>query len=181
MIIRVKQKRKKGESKMKSLKSVLVSVVVLSLVLTLGAYTVTVSAAPPALMLQSTQNSSLGNILTDDKGMTLYMFSKDQPGQSNCSGGCAQAWPALIVDDESAQLSLPQDITGKLGVIDRPDGKYQVTLNDMPLYHFARDTKPGDANGQGIGGVWSVIKAGQTAPAAPASSSSCSWLACRSS
>jgi predicted lipoprotein with Yx(FWY)xxD motif len=159
---------------MKSLKSMLVGMVVLSLVLTVGAYATTAFAAPPAVMLQSNQNSSLGNILTDDKGMTLYTFAKDAAGQSNCSGGCAQMWPALTVDDKSAQVSLPQGFMGKIGIIDRADGKIQVTLNDMPLYHFAKDAKAGDANGNGIGGVWSVIKAGQAAPAAPASSSS-SW------
>jgi predicted lipoprotein with Yx(FWY)xxD motif len=164
----------KGESKMKSLKSVLMSAVVLSLVLTVGAYATTAFAAPPAVMLQSNQNSSLGNILTDDKGMTLYTFAKDAAGQSNCTGGCAQAWPALTVADESAQLSLPEGASGKLGVIDRPDGSYQVTLDGKPLYHFARDAKAGDANGNGIGGAWWVIKIGQAAPAAPASSSS-SW------
>ena len=37
------------------------------------------------------------------------------------------------------------------------DGTRMVTYNDMPLYYFAKDTKPGDTNGQGVGGFWFVV------------------------
>jgi hypothetical protein len=56
-----------------------------------------------------------------------------------------------------------------LGVIQRADGTYQVTYNDMPLYRFIKDTQPGDANGQGLlNGAWTVALVTAAAPAAPA-------------
>jgi predicted lipoprotein with Yx(FWY)xxD motif len=44
--------------------------------------------------------SSLGQILVDDKGMTLYMFANDTNGQSSCYDACAQSWPALSTPDK---------------------------------------------------------------------------------
>jgi predicted lipoprotein with Yx(FWY)xxD motif len=98
----------------------------------------------------------LGKLLVDGKGMTLYIFKNDKPGQSVCGDTCAQNWPPLTV----AQGSQPQPgdgVTGKLGTILRQDGTFQVTANDMPLYRFAKDTKPGDTTGQGVGNNWYVV------------------------
>src|SRR5690348_2236295 len=39
--------------------------------------------------------SSLGKILVDSHGRTLYLFKADTGGKSACSGGCAIAWPPL--------------------------------------------------------------------------------------
>jgi predicted lipoprotein with Yx(FWY)xxD motif len=38
------------------------------------------------------------------------------------------------------------------------NGMVQFTWKKMPLYRFAQDKKPGDVSGQGLGGVWSVVK-----------------------
>ena len=38
------------------------------------------------------------------------------------------------------------------------DGTVQVTLNGMPLYLYAGDFKSGDANGDGIDGIWAAAK-----------------------
>jgi predicted lipoprotein with Yx(FWY)xxD motif len=152
---------------MKSLKFVWVSLAVLSLVAVLAA----TALAAPVMTLQSANNASLGNILTDDKGMTLYIFKSDKPGVSNCTGPCATNWPPLTVADEDAKPALAEGLSGKIAVIDRPDGTYQVTFNDWPLYYFKMDAKPGDATGNGKGGVWEVIKIGQPASAPAASSS----------
>src|SRR2546423_453006 len=40
-------------------------------------------------------NSELGPILTDQAGRTLYAFTKDTGGASNCTGQCIATWPAL--------------------------------------------------------------------------------------
>ncbi len=99
------------------------------------------------------QNANLGTaILTDANGMTLYTFGNDQPGVSNCNGGCANVWPAF--QPPAGDLTLPDGATGVLDVITRDDGTMQVTYNGMPLYNFSGDANPGDTNGQGIGGVW---------------------------
>jgi predicted lipoprotein with Yx(FWY)xxD motif len=90
--------------------------------------------------------------------MTLYIYTKDTPGVSNCSGGCATAWPPLLVA-AGATPTADSKFTGKLGTIQRADGTTQVTVNGMPVYYYAKDKNPGDAVGQKVGGVWFVIDA----------------------
>jgi predicted lipoprotein with Yx(FWY)xxD motif len=124
--------------------------------------------ASPGAAVQVAQNATLGNILTDSAGMTLYVFKNDTPGTSACTGTCAQNWPALTIPAGAMPIA-GTGITGQLGVIQRPDGTDQVTYNDMPLYRFHGDMKPGDANGQGLlNGAWSVALVTAAAPAAPA-------------
>ncbi len=98
----------------------------------------------------------LGPILTDDKGMTLYMFDKDAKDKSNCSGGCVKNWPLLTAADEATKV-MGDGITGKFSVIDRSDGTYQVAINGMPLYYYIKDTNSHDETGQAVGDVWWVV------------------------
>ena len=86
-------------------------------------------------------------VLADAAGRTVYTFDKDEPGKSNCSGGCLVAWPAFTAKPEAAAK-------GEFGLI---SGTRQWTVNGKPLYYFAGDAKPGDRNGDGQGGVWHVI------------------------
>jgi predicted lipoprotein with Yx(FWY)xxD motif len=114
-------------------------------------------AAGPAKAQSATtvlvaQDPTLGPILTDPNGMTLYVFMRDTPAMSNCSGQCATTWPPF--QPGMGDLTLPDGVGGTLATITRDDGTQQVTYNDMPLYYFARDMMPGDTNGQGVGGVW---------------------------
>jgi len=110
--------------------------------------------------LKVAQDPAVGAYLTDAKGMTVYLFTKDtEKGKSVCSGDCATSWPAVPADSAS---KLPAGVPGKLGSIDRDDGSKQATYNDIPLYYFANDAKAGDLNGQEIGGVWFVIPPGAT-------------------
>jgi predicted lipoprotein with Yx(FWY)xxD motif len=102
-------------------------------------------------------SATLGPILTDSQGMTLYFDLNDSPDMSTCSGACANAWPPLRPPAEG--LVAGPGVTGTLGVITRDDSSQQVTYNGMPLYYFVRDTSPGDTNGQGstgAGGRWTV-------------------------
>jgi predicted lipoprotein with Yx(FWY)xxD motif len=124
--------------------------------------------ASPGVAVQEAANATLGNILTDSAGMTLYVFNHDTPGASNCTGTCAQNWPPLTVPAD-AMPTAGTGITGQLSVIPRSDGTYQVTYNDMPLYRFIGDKQPGDTNGQGLlNGAWTVALVTAAAPAAPA-------------
>jgi predicted lipoprotein with Yx(FWY)xxD motif len=111
------------------------------------------SAAPTVKVAQDT---TLGSILTDSQGMTLYIFKKDKPGESVCEGTCAQKWPPLTTA-EGMQPVAASGIPGKLGEIKRKDDTYQVTYDSMPLYRYAGDSKPGETSGQGFGGVWYVV------------------------
>jgi predicted lipoprotein with Yx(FWY)xxD motif len=101
----------------------------------------------------------LGKILVDDKGMTLYLYSRDTKGVSNCYNMCETNWPILRPPASGMPMGAP-DIGGTLGVIDRTDGTKQVTYNDIPLYYWARDAKAGDTTGQAVGGVWWILPPG---------------------
>ena len=102
---------------------------------------------------------TLGKILVDGKGMTLYMFDNDSSGKSNCDADCLKNWPALTVADEKAVITPGAGVTGDWAVITRDDGTYQVTVNGMPLYTYAKDTKAGDVVGQAVGDGWWVVSA----------------------
>ena len=101
-------------------------------------------------------NQTLGTFAVDTNFRTLYVFANDTEGVSNCVDACTQNWPPLTVPAGTsvvAQGYLP----GTLGTIQRPDGTTQVTHDGRPLYTFANDAAPGDANGNGAGGVWSIV------------------------
>ena len=103
------------------------------------------------------QNDTLGSFLVDNKGMTLYLFTKDTPNTTVCYEKCAVAWPPLLtngapVAGEGVDASL-------LGTTDRTDGTVQVTYNGWPLYYYEKDKAPGDVVGQDVGGVWYVVSA----------------------
>lgn len=101
-------------------------------------------------------SSSLGQIVVDGTGMTVYMFDKDTQGsgESTCAGECLTNWPPLTATDGTPSVT---GVTGEVGAITTADGSTQVTLNGWPLYHYAGDTAAGDVNGQGVGGIWWVL------------------------
>jgi predicted lipoprotein with Yx(FWY)xxD motif len=116
-------------------------------------FTVNSSVAPT---LQIHRDATLGPLLTDARGQTLYMFTNDKPGVSNCPGECASFWPPLIVDATTLPTG-PDAVSAGLGTTSRDDGSQQVTYNGVPLYYWAKDTKPGDTTGQGVNNVWFVV------------------------
>lgn len=98
------------------------------------------------------QNPTLGKtVLTSTAGRTLYSLSVEKNGKFICTGSCLSVWHPLTV---------PAGVkpTGpvKLGTIERPEGRIQVTYKGRPLYRFGGDTKAGEANGEGIKdvGTW---------------------------
>lgn len=102
------------------------------------------------------EHPTLGKILVDGKGKTLYLYTRDVKGETNCYEQCAVRWPPLAAE----HLHAAPDIGGTLGKITRRDNIQQVTYNDIPLYYFQNDSGPGDTNGQGVGGVWFVLAPG---------------------
>ncbi len=101
------------------------------------------------------KNATLGSILVDDKGMTLYLFTKDTPNTSSCYGKCASFWPPLLT--AGAPVGGDGLDASKFGTTTRTDGTVQATYNGWPLYYFAKDKQAGDVNGQKVGGTWFVI------------------------
>jgi predicted lipoprotein with Yx(FWY)xxD motif len=116
------------------------------------------SEEPAADALVIVSESDLGPILTDADGNTLYLFTNDSPGESTCVDDCETNWPPLTVTSEDEVVAAPE-VEGELGTIERPDGSLQVAINDVPLYHFAADSAPGDTNGHEVGGVWFAVTA----------------------
>ena len=116
------------------------------------------SAAPQAASFVTAaatvkvSDSSLGKILTDPTGRTLYTFKGDVPGsgKSAVSGRTLESWPPLILT--SGTPAKPEGLTGDLTLIDRDDGTKQVAYKGQPLYYYSRDANPGDTNGNGVGG-----------------------------
>ncbi|MBI5034273.1 MAG: hypothetical protein HZB51_27445 [Chloroflexi bacterium] len=106
-----------------------------------------------ALMLAKT---ALGNVLADQDGKMLYMFTKDTKDTSTCYETCATNWPPLLAD----KIDAKEGVDAKLiGYTKRTDGKMQVTYNGMPLYYYVKDTKAGDTLGQGVNNAWYVVTA----------------------
>ena len=104
-------------------------------------------------------STSLGDVLVDGKGMTLYMFTADADGKSACTGDCLLNWPVLAGDAATPGTGL---YAGDFATITRDDGTKQITFFGMPLYYFAGDKAAGDVAGQGVGGKWYVLKADGT-------------------
>jgi predicted lipoprotein with Yx(FWY)xxD motif len=105
--------------------------------------------------LQVVTDPKLGKILADGKGMTLYMFKKDTAGKSNCTGGCLTAWPPLLTKGKPV-IGDGIDAT-QVGSAALADGSMVVTYKGLPLYYYAKDAKPGDTTGQGVGSVWYIV------------------------
>ena len=116
--------------------------------LSTGCSNYTTSTSPQAIQQNHT---SLGNVYTDNSGMTLYTFKKDKHGVSNCNNGCAAKWPPLLANTGA---------TGKgiFSIITRADNSKQWAANGKPLYRWFKDKKPGDTTGEGVKSVWYVAK-----------------------
>jgi predicted lipoprotein with Yx(FWY)xxD motif len=104
------------------------------------------------------RSTSLGKILVDSQGRTLYLFEKDTGPKSTCFGACASAWPPFRTSGEPKAGS--GTTASLIGTATRSDGNDEVTYNGHPLYYYAGDSKAGDTNGQDLnqfGAGWYVL------------------------
>jgi predicted lipoprotein with Yx(FWY)xxD motif len=116
-------------------------------------------AASSTTTLLIANDPTLGDYFTDAEGRTVYLFTKDtELFTSTCTGDCLTNWPP--VPAAAGRLTLPDGGLGELAQIDGGDGNKQLSYSGIPLYYFAGDTAPGQINGQGVGGVWWVVKPG---------------------
>lgn len=95
--------------------------------------------------------TSLGDVLVDGEGRTLYLFTNDQGETSSCTGGCASAWPAVTVEGEP----VAGDGVDAAKLATNASG--QVMFGGKLLYRYAADQEAGDVKGQGVGGAWFAI------------------------
>jgi predicted lipoprotein with Yx(FWY)xxD motif len=121
-----------------------------------GATTTRAPSATTAVAVAdvSVASNSLGDILVDRDGLTLYVFKNDTAGTSTCVDACAQAWPPLIATSVAVGADLDD---AAFSLIARPDGTQQLAVNGQPLYRFAGDAAPGDTTGQGLNAMWFVV------------------------
>ena len=90
-------------------------------------------------------------IVVAANGLTVYTFDADKTTESTCYNACEKAWPPVVV-------ASAEGIQAPVGVTTRKDGKIQLTLDGKPVYFYIGDEAPGDINGDGVGGVWHLIK-----------------------
>jgi predicted lipoprotein with Yx(FWY)xxD motif len=122
----------------------------------------------------STMNTSLGKVLVDGSGRTVYLLTSDAPHHSNCDASCLAYWPAVTA--KTVPHRLP-GISAPIATTAVSVGGKTLTVGRWPVYTFAQDAAPGDVKGEGVksfGGVWWAISpSGQPVKAsAPSSSSS---------
>jgi predicted lipoprotein with Yx(FWY)xxD motif len=90
--------------------------------------------------------TSLGRILVDSRGRTLYLFEKDKSKKSACSGSCATFWPPLLTSGKPRAGAGVR--AALLGTIRRAGGARQVTYRGHPLYTFKLE-HAGQTSGEG--------------------------------
>jgi predicted lipoprotein with Yx(FWY)xxD motif len=132
-------------------------------------------SAPSSSTVAVRQLPGVGSVLVDRTGNALYSSDLEASGKIVCDGACNAFWKPLTL---SAGKPTASTGAGKLGVITRPDGGRQVTVNGKPLYTFVEDS-PGHAAGNGFrddfGGhhfTWNVVRAGGITTSGAGSSSS---------
>jgi predicted lipoprotein with Yx(FWY)xxD motif len=95
--------------------------------------------------------TSDGRVLSTDNGMTLYTYDRDNVGQSQCYGECAEYWPPFLANASAVP-------SGNMTLVSRLDGKKQWASNGMPLYTFVQDKNPGDVEGNNYHNNWHVVR-----------------------
>ena len=89
----------------------------------------------------STAKTSLGRVIVNSNGRTLYLFGKDRNGKSACSGQCAAFWPPLITSGK------PRVARGREGITHREDEARRRTspgdVQPSPALHLRQGHEGG--------------------------------------
>jgi predicted lipoprotein with Yx(FWY)xxD motif len=113
-----------------------------------------------------------GRYLVDQQGHSVYLFEKDESGESYCNGACAAVWPPL--ETSTAPNAGAGIQSAALGTMKRDDGDMQVTYHGHPLYYYAADAStPGKTKGEDVeqfGSSWYLVS-GRGEPVEPESGS----------
>ena len=125
---------------------------VLALVIAAAAF------AAATVTVKTGSTGALGKVVVSAKGLTLYHINTETGKAITCSGSCAATWPPLLVG-KTTKLKAGAGIkAAKLGKLKR-GSKFQVTYYGKRLYLYSGDSKAGNTNGEGLGGIWFAIKA----------------------
>jgi predicted lipoprotein with Yx(FWY)xxD motif len=116
------------------------------------------AATSSSRALVAVRKTSLGAVLVDSRGRTLYLFEKDRRGQSMCNSSCASYWPPLTsARTPRAGKGVHQSL---LGLTRAGSGVRQVTYAGHPLYTFIGDKRAGQTSGEGLnnfGARWYAV------------------------
>jgi predicted lipoprotein with Yx(FWY)xxD motif len=141
-----------------------------STVTPVAATSATKATAPGGVLGVAT--TSLGPVLVDSKGLTVYLLTSDTPGHSSCSAQCLAYWP-LVPGPAGTAVPAIQGISAALSVTKASSGASMVTAGGWPLYTFVKDKAPGDVTGEGVktfGGTWLAVSPSGVAVSTPATS-----------
>lgn len=110
-------------------------------------------AAASAGLAQAAAPKTVGGMLVNTSGMTLYTFDNDTAGsgKSACNGPCAGLWPPVMAEVDA----IPE---GDMTIVARDDGTKQWAYKGKPVYLYKSDMKAGDMTGDNFKNVWHVIK-----------------------
>jgi len=139
-----------------------------------GNSSMTSNAAATSGAVIGTRSTSVGTVLVNAQGKTLYWFAIDTATASKCTGSCATYWPPVIGTPSAAAGA---KLTMGFGTVKRSGGQLQATYDGHPLYTYAGDTSAGQTSGNGknlSGGYWWAMTPSGAKPAAPKASSSSS-------
>jgi predicted lipoprotein with Yx(FWY)xxD motif len=128
------------------------------LVLVAGLVFVTAALASPPRARVAVRSTSLGVVLVDARGHTLYAYDLDRGRRSACTGACLASWPPFLTSGKPVATGVS---AARLGTVKRADGRLQVTFAGHPLYFFASDAKAGDVRGASIT-HWAALSAAGT-------------------
>lgn len=108
--------------------------------------------------LGSVKSESLGEYLTDKRGITLYTYVDDKKLESACSGDCLNKWLPVRFDPNDKAELLTDTLSKKLNSAKASDGSRQYAFGDQPLYYYKGDFDPGDVNGNGFDNdKWGIV------------------------
>ena len=97
----------------------------------------------------SVRPTSLGPVLVDSRGHTLYAFDLDKGTKSMCTTGvCAASWFPFLTS--AKPLTAGGVSAAKLGLAKRANGKWQVMFSGHLLYFFSGDKAAGQVRGASI-------------------------------
>jgi predicted lipoprotein with Yx(FWY)xxD motif len=132
---------------------------------------------PPPPESFTVQDTLIGQVLADARGMTIYTYvcgddsadqlSCDHPNDTQvyrlamCGGGdvekCLQYWPYVEAADSAESSNRAWSIvsidpkTGHFAAAEQPDALSVWAYRDRPVYTYGGDKQPGDVNGAGTG------------------------------
>ena len=125
----------------------------MKLLLTSSALALALLAGCATQPAPDTPTRTVDGVLIGPSGHTLYTFNRDTvgSGKSVCNDACATNWPPLIAPAAAKPM-------GGYSVVTRDDGRKQWAYKGAPLYYWAKDGKPGDRTGDGVGGLWKIAR-----------------------